>query len=61
LRVPAAFPDVGAVGDWVAGRDVVLCTDVQTLHYGDAGSRTFHGGVMHVRNLHVMPRLLQAR
>lgn len=53
LRVPDPAENLGALGDWVADRETVLNTDVQTLHFVDAPPQTFHGGVFKMRNLHV--------
>ena len=54
LRVPDAFPAVEDVGDWEPeGPEVVLRTDEQTLRYTNGPDRTFRGGVLHVRNLHI--------
>jgi hypothetical protein len=55
LRVPDAFPAVDAdVGDWVAlDPETVLRTDVQELVYQNGVVKTFDGGVLPMRNLHV--------
>ncbi len=54
LRVPASLPTLPGVGDWVPPTaQIELSTHTQTLTYLDAPPRTFAGGVLHVRNLHI--------
>ncbi|MCA8950590.1 MAG: hypothetical protein KDE27_13885, partial [Planctomycetes bacterium] len=56
LTVPDAFPPLADVGDWTPnGADTTLRTDVQTLYYQNGRQRTFEGGVLHVKELHIGP------
>ncbi|MEZ6037532.1 MAG: hypothetical protein R3F29_08630 [Planctomycetota bacterium] len=55
LRVPDAFPAVDEdVGDWAPlGNEVTLHTGEQTLTYQNGVTKTFTGGVLQMRNLHI--------
>jgi hypothetical protein len=54
LRVPDTFPALEGVGDWSPhGTETLLRTDVQTLQYEYGAARTFEGGVLHMKNLHI--------
>ncbi len=54
LRVPDTFPALEGVGDWSpTGGETMLRTDVQTLQYEYGLARTFEGGVLHMKNLHI--------
>ncbi len=54
LRVPDAFPELADVGDWSPiANAATLRTDTQTLLYGNGRRRTFEGGVLHMKNLHI--------